>query len=137
MVVVTPPGTQVQLKVIRDGREKDITVKLGELPEKTAVKSEKETEGRLGLTVQNITPQIADRFNLEEKKGVVITEVDPGSIADEVGLQPGDVILEIGGRPIHNIDDYKRAIGGVVKGKSTLFLVKRGENTMYVGIQIG
>ncbi len=137
MVVVTPPGTQVQLKVIRDGREKDITVKLGELPEKTAVKTEKETEGRLGLTVQNITPQIADRFNLEEKKGVVITEVDPGSIADEAGLQRGDVILEISGRPIHNIDDYKRAIGGVVKGKSTLFLVKRGENTMYVGIQIG
>jgi serine protease Do len=136
-VVVTPPGTQVQLKVIREGREKDITVKLGELPEKTAVKSEKETEEKLGLTVQDITPEIADRFNLGEEKGVVITDVEPGSIADEAGFQPGDVIQEIKGRPIKNIDDYKRVVEKLEKGKSALFLVKRGENTMYVGIQIG
>ena len=136
MVAIIPPGTQVKLKVIREGKEKDITVRLGELPEKIARKEEGVKE-KLGLTVQEITPQIADRFNLGEENGVVITDVDPGSITDESGLQPGDVILEINRQTIKNIDDYKSAVEMIEKGKTALFLVKRGENTMYVGVKIG
>ncbi|HEX3034251.1 MAG TPA: DegQ family serine endoprotease [Thermodesulfobacteriota bacterium] len=140
-VALATPGTEVKLKIIRDGKEKDITAKLEELPETRAGKMEegtgKETEEKLGLSAEEITPQIADRFNLEEGKGVIVTNVSPGSIADEAGFQQGDVILEINRQSIRNIDDYRSAMGNVEKGKSNLFLVKRGENTMYVAIRAG
>ncbi len=137
IVADTPPDTQVQLRVMREGNEKDITVKLGELPEKIAGKNEGEVKEKLGLTVQNISPQVAERFNLKEENGVVITDVDPGSIADEAGFKPGDVILEISGRSIANVEDFKSIVDMIEKGQSALFLVKRGENTIYLGIRIG
>jgi serine protease Do len=140
MVAMTPPDTQIKLKVIRGGKEKEISVVFGELPERTARKMEetkKETEQKLGLSVEEINPQIAGPFNLSEEKGVVITDVVPDSLADQAGFQAGDVILEINRRAIKNIGDYKSAIENLEKGKSTIFLIKRGENTLYVGIKIG
>jgi serine protease Do len=132
-VALTTPGTQVKLKVIREGKVEEINVTIGELPEKIAERSEE----KLGLTVQEINPQIADRFNLGGEKGVVVTNVAPGSIADEVGFRPGDVVLEINRQLIRNMDDYKNALEKIDKGKSALFLVKRGDNTIYLGIKIG
>lgn len=140
MVAMTPPNTHIKLKVIRGGKEKEISAVLGELPEKTAgnfEKTGKETEKKLGLTVEEINPQIAGHFNLSDEKGVVITKVVPGSIADEAGFQPGEVILEINRRAVKNIDDYRSAVKSLEKGKSTIFLVKRGENSLYIGIKIG
>ncbi|MER3446568.1 MAG: peptidase [Candidatus Dadabacteria bacterium] len=137
MVAVTLPGTEVQVKVIREGKERDITVKIGELTEKASIGGEKESKERIGLTVEEITPQIANQFNLGEEKGVVVTDVEAGGIADEAGFQVGDVILEIGRQPIKNIDDYERAVEKLEKGKSVLFLVKRGKNTIYIGVKIG
>jgi serine protease Do len=119
--------------VIREGKVEEINVTIGELPEKIAERSEE----KLGLTVQEINPQIADRFNLGGEKGVVVTNVAPGSIADEVGFRPGDVVLEINRQLIRNMDDYKNALEKIDKGKSALFLVKRGDNTIYLGIKIG
>jgi serine protease Do len=139
-IAMTPPHTQLKLEVIREGKEKEITVVVGELSEETVGKMEetgKETEERLGLSVEEINPQIAGRFNLSEEKGVVITDVIPGSIADQAGFQQGDVILEINRKTVRNINDYKSAMERLEKGRSTIFLVKRGENTLYVGIKIG
>ncbi len=137
IVADTPPDTQVQLRVMREGNEKDITVKLGELPEKIAGEYEEGVKEKLGLTVHELNPQIAERFNLKEENGVVITDVAPGSVTSEAGFQPGDVILEINGRAIKNIDDYESVVDMIENGKSALFLVKRGENTIYLGTKIG
>ena len=60
----------------------------------------------------------------------------PKAIADEAGLKPGDVILEISRKQISSIDDYRNAVKELEKGKSALFLVKRGENTIYIGIKM-
>jgi len=68
-------------------------------------------------------------------KGVVITQVDQGSVAQESGLQPGDVILEVDGQVVNNIDDYRNSVDKIEKGKSALFLIKRGKNTIYIGIR--
>jgi len=135
LAAVTPPGTEVKLKVMKDGSVKDIDVKLGEFPDEVAESTEKEVKEKLGLTVHEITPSIAARFRLETDKGVVITHVDQGSVAQESGLQPGDVILDVDGQAVNNIDDYKNAIDKMEKGKSALFLIKRGKNTIYVGIR--
>jgi len=136
MVAGMAPGSQVNVKLIRDGNEKDVTVKLGKLPDSIAEINGEDIKEDIGITASEITPRIASRYKLDDEKGVVITNVERGSLAAESGLRPGDVILEIGRNPINNLKDYREAIQNIDKGKSTLFLVKRGENTIYIGIKL-
>jgi serine protease Do len=140
-IALTSPGAEVKLKVIREGEEKEVTVIIGELPENTGTqpteqKAQGETEQKLGLTVDDINSEIASRLNLEDEQGVIITNVAPGSIAADSGFMPGDVVLEINRKAIRNIDDYQGALQSLEKGKSALFLVKRGENTIYLAVKI-
>jgi serine protease Do len=138
-VGVGQPGTKESLKVVRDGVERDVSVKIGELPENLAVGEEKShevSEEKLGLVVQEITPQIANRLNLDESTGVIVTNVSPGSVAQEAGFRPGDVIVEINNKSVKNMNDYNKATARLERGGSTLFLVKRGENTIYLAVKI-
>src|SRR3989338_5304443 len=85
-VAVINPGKTVKVKIIRDGKEKDITITVGKMKEDEeagAVEGKKETapEEKLGLSVQSITPEIAKRFDLKDTEGVVVTRVSPGSPA--------------------------------------------------------
>jgi len=136
MVAGVAPGSQVNVKLIRDGNEKDVTVKLGKLPDSIAEINGEDIKEDIGITASEITPRIASRYKLDDEKGVVITNVERGSLAAESGLRPGDVILEIGRNPINNLKDYREAVQNIDKGKSTLFLVKRGENTIFIGIKL-
>jgi serine protease Do len=138
-VGVLQPGTKEKVKVVRDGVEREVDVKIAELPENLAggdEKSQRASEDKLGLIVQGITPQIANRLNLDESKGVIVTNVSPGSMAQEAGFRPGDVIVEINKKPVENMNDYDKAIAKLEKGQSTLFLVKRGANTIYLAMKI-
>lgn len=137
MVAQLAPGTKVDVKVLRNGEESDFNVTLGKLPENVSEPKEEQIENEIGITANEITPQIASRFDLGESTGVVITNVEPGSIADDAGLKPGDIILEISKKPIKNLDDYQNAMAEVKKGGSALFLINRGGNTLYVGINVG
>jgi serine protease Do len=138
-VGVVQPGTKEDLKVVRDGVERQVSVKIGELPENLAVGDEKShevSEEKLGLVVQEITPGIANRLNLDESMGVIVSNVSPGSVAQEAGFRPGDVIVEINKKSVKNMKDYDKATAMLEKGGSTLFLVKRGENTIYLALKI-
>ncbi len=138
-VGVVQPGTKETLKVVRDGAEREIGVKIGELPENLSGGSERSegaSDQKLGLTVQGITPQIANRLNLDESTGVVVTNIAPGSVAQEAGFRPGDVIVEINNKPVENVNDYNKQTAKLEKGHSTLFLVKRGGNTIYLAMKI-
>jgi serine protease Do len=138
-VGVVQPGTKENLKVVRDGVERDVSVKIGELPENLAAGEEKShevSEEKLGLVVQGITPQIANRLNLDETTGVIVTNVVAGSVAQEAGFRPGDVIVEINNKSVKNMKDYDKATAMIEKGGSTLFLVKRGDNTIYLAVKI-
>jgi serine protease Do len=137
MVAQLAPGSEADVKVLRNGEESDFKVTLGKLPENVSEAKEEEIENEMGITANEITPQIASQLNLGESTGVVITSVEAGSIAAEAGLRPGDVILEISKKSIKNLDDYRSAMDEVKRSGSALFLVKRGENTIYVGLKIG
>jgi len=132
------PGTKTKIKVFRDGKEKVLNIKLGELPEQgtqlSSRASDEDTEQSLGIIVQDITPQIQDRLGLENSSGVVITNVKPNSPASESGLSRGDVILEVNKKQIANLDDYRKQIDSAEKGKNILFLIQHGPNTTYVPI---
>jgi len=74
-------------------------------------------------------------MGLDQRDGLVITEVKPGSAADEAGLQPGDLITQINRRPVKNLADYKREMAASEKGKSVLFLVRRGDNSVFLALK--
>lgn len=136
VVATTRPGTDVKIKALRDGSEKDFSVKLGVLPSKGSNTEEgQNSESRLGLTVENLTPEIANRLGIEEG-GVIITKVDSRSLAGESGFQRGDVILEMNRKRITTSEDYKNVANSLKEGQTALFLVKRGEVTLYIAMRL-
>jgi serine protease Do len=134
VVARTPVDKKARLKVLRDKKEVTLTVSVGELKEEELVASSK-AKGELGLTVQKVTPQMAEGLGLERAEGAVITAVEPGSPADEGGLRRGDVILEVDRKPVRNLSDYQKAVAEVKKGKGILFLVRRGESTLFLALK--
>lgn len=138
LVASYSPGTKTKMIVLRDGKEKELNVKLGELPEQaTKVSSRPEQDGveqNLGIIVQEITPQIKSRLGIEYSDGVVITNVKDNSVASEGGIMRGDVILEVNKKQIANLDDYRKAVDSTKEGQNLLLLIKRGSNTIYVAL---
>ena len=132
IVASTSPDKGVKVKVIRDGKIKTLTVKVGTMPEETT-ETEKAITTDLGLTVQTLTPDLAEQFNWSrEEKGVLITGVDPSGAGAEVGLRRGDLIKEIDRQNVESTEDYSRIVGKAKKGESLLFLIKRGTRTFYI-----
>ncbi len=134
IVARTTVGKKVSVVVLRDGKEVKLSVTIGELKEEEVLASVK-GKGDLGLTVQRVTPQIADSLGLDRAEGVVITMVEPGSPAEEAGLRRRDVILEIDRKSIRKLSDYQKAITKIKKGKGILFLVRRGETTLFLALK--
>ena len=134
IVARTSVDKKARLKVLRDKKEVILTVAVGELKDEQVVASTKE-KGELGLTVQRVTPQMAESLGLDRAEGVVITAVEPGSPGDEAGLRRGDVVLEMDRKPIRTLEDYRKAIGESKKGKGMLFLVRRGDNTLFLALK--
>jgi serine protease Do len=122
------------VKVLREKKELNLTVTVGELKDEEVVASAPE-KGELGLTVQRLTPQIAESLGLEKSDGVVVTAVEPGSAADEAGIRRGDVLLEVDRKPIRSVEEFKKSVAGIKKGKGVLFLVRRGENTLFLALR--
>ena len=109
-----PPGTEVELTVLRNGRERKVTAELAPLAEKLrAAAPEPPEEGKLGMAVKDLTPEFAERLGLEEEEesGVLISEVQRGSPAARAGLRPGDLIIEIDREPVDGVREYQEAIG--------------------------
>jgi serine protease Do len=134
MVARTSVGKTVPMKVLRDKREVTLKVTLGELKEEEAVASTTKNEA-LGMTVQEVTPQIAESLGLDKAEGVVVTDVRGDGAAAEAGIRRGDVILEVDRKTVHNVADFRRALGSTEKGKSVLLLVRRGENTIFLALK--
>lgn len=134
-IAMMPPGSTVRLKVLRNGSENTISVKLGELPSGNQQAQNQEGSSNpsfQGLSVDNITPDIARQLRLPRNaRGVVVTDVDSGSAAAEAGIRPGDVIVEVNRRPVNNVNDFNRTISGL-SDQEALLLVNRGGNMFYV-----
>ena len=141
----TAPGTDVNLTVMRDGREQTFTTKLGEFNPEQIAANDKNTDksgdtenlsagGKLGLQVEPLTPAIAGQLGLKDVKGgLVITGVQAGSKAEDAGLQQGDVIMQINRRSVNTLSDVKTAL--TASGdKPVLLLVNRQNQTSYVTI---
>lgn len=132
-VALTPPGSRANLTVMRDGKRKVINVKIGNLEDGQVVASSStETADELGFTVQTLTPDLARRFNAKPGRGVVVTEVQPNSIAGMSGLRPGTVILQVNQIDVNSTADFQRAVDKSRGDKRVLLLVSDGAMSRYV-----
>jgi serine protease Do len=135
LVARTPLDKQVSLKILRDKAPLELNVTIAELQDEEAQLAGGGDSEKLGLTVQTLTPEIAENLGVEETKGVVVTAVESGSAADEAGIRRGDVILEVNRQGVDDADAYKAALKKVEKGKNVLLLVRRGENTIFLALK--
>jgi serine protease Do len=133
-ISMMPPGTSVKLKVLRNGSEHDMTVKLAEMPTETAKLNSHEGNGNAaldGVEVTSLNPQIAEQLNLPPSTtGVVVNGVDPSSKMADSGLQQGDVIQEVNHQPVKNVAEFQSAIRKA--GDSPLLLVNRSGRTLFI-----
>ncbi|MBC8231108.1 Do family serine endopeptidase [bacterium] len=130
-VASTDIGRTVDAKIIRDGKEKILSVKIVKRSGESIVSaggevSSEDVETLAGLKVKNLTPEIAERYGYEDEAGVVVTEVTPGSPAEKEGIRPGDLIKEVERKPIKNVKDYKKITRELKDNNTVLLLVNRG-----------
>ncbi|MGH7824537.1 MAG: DegQ family serine endoprotease [Candidatus Binatia bacterium] len=133
LVARTKMGKTIKATVLRDKKQIPVTIKVGELKEEEVVASAPES-GKLGLTVQNVTPQIAESLGLKRADGVVITSVQPQSAAAEAGLRRGDVILEVNRKDVADIDALQEMVKEVKPGSNILFLIRRGGSNLFLAL---
>jgi serine protease Do len=140
MVAVTKPGTEVNVKIVRDKKEKVLQVKVGQMKDAELSDMEGSDEESaamgLGITVSELDAQTARQLDLEEEEGVVITRVKVNSPAEKAGLQRGDVILEINREPVANVEDYRNRTSKAKAGDTLLFLIYRRGGSMFVPVEI-
>jgi serine protease Do len=138
-VAATAPGTQVKIELLRNGKTETLTVTVGKLETETAAATpSKEGESalaKLGLTVQTLTPDLASRFNVENQKGVVITDVQSGSLASLANLQQGDVILEANHQKVSSVAELEQILANAKDKDSVLLLVNHQGTTVFVVLQ--
>ncbi len=132
LVAETRPKTVATIDIIRDKKAKSLKIAIGTMPQEMQAGLPANASS-WGLTVQEITPDLASHLGLDpEEKGVVISGLEPGSPAAEAGLRTGDVIKEVNRNAVKDLGDYKKAMGKAKKEKGVLLLVKRGQGTLYV-----
>jgi serine protease Do len=139
MVSVTKPGTNVTLKVLRQGKEKTFHMTITELAEDKLAKGpgeEGEESGQLGLAVKELDQNLAQRLRLKETKGLVVLQVEAGSPAADAGFRPGDLIEEINGEIVAGMKDYQRVMSQLKKGEVARFYVKRQGRKQYLTVEI-
>jgi len=135
IVASTPVGKKVAITVLRDGKEIVLQAKIAEMEDEKPVEEKIVGQQSLGVTVQNLTPEIAQRLGLKSARGVVITAVEPGSPAQEASLEPGNVILEVNRAQIASVDDFEKRIAETKKGDTVLLLVQKGQSTLFVTVK--
>jgi serine protease Do len=135
----TPVGEKVPVDIIRDGRKMTFHVKLGELPDDEEISTDIDTgQGALdlGMSLQELTPNLARQYGLKDSAGLLVVSVDVNSSAYEAGLQRGDIILEIDQEEVSSLAEFNRKIAKYGTGDTILFYVKRQNSALYLTLEV-
>jgi len=133
LVASVKPGQEATLELLRDRKQRRLTVRIGTQPR--VEPAEAETE--IGFHVQEITPNLARDERLAVDRGAFVSFVARGSAASEAGLEIGDVIERIEGRQVENLDDFRLASGNALKLERFLIVARRGAETKYLLVKRG
>ncbi|NCO24528.1 MAG: hypothetical protein COZ07_09975 [Candidatus Infernicultor aquiphilus] len=131
---------EVNVEIVRNGETISFIVKIGEMPtveeEGSKTPKEKVFSVQTGLKVESVTTEIAKELGLPWVKGLVITEVVPGSSADDMGLQQGDIVLEANRTELSSVEEWEKVINKLEPEGTLLLLVFRNQHTYYVPIKV-
>ncbi|MBI4684911.1 MAG: DegQ family serine endoprotease [Nitrospirae bacterium] len=138
IVAQSKASTQVQIKIIRKGREYNLTATVAEYPREAAETNmerstdEAHREALAGLEVIELTKEIAHQLGLNrDEKGVVVVRVEPGSPAEEANLKKGDVIQEIDNKKVNTLNDFNRIASNIKPNETVLLFINRGGQRFY------
>ncbi|MBT6601426.1 MAG: PDZ domain-containing protein, partial [Nitrospina sp.] len=127
-----PVGNTIYMKILRDGKEKSVSLKVSLLPESRVVDY---VNIWLGFNVDEIRKSLALRYRLVTRQGVVVTSVTPNSVSGKIGIKSGDIIRQVNELRIKNEEDFRAAMVKVAGRDSILLLVQRGQNGYYVTLE--
>ncbi|MEW6593589.1 MAG: DegQ family serine endoprotease [Thermodesulfobacteriota bacterium] len=137
LVSQTPVGSRATVVLIRGGKERTVTVTIAKLDEEQVASGNgDQTSQELGMSVQDLTPDLAKTLGIKEKSGVLVVNVEPGSPAADKGLRRGDLILEVNRKPVRTVAEFAKALAAGKKQNSLLLLMKRNGHTRYVAIRL-
>jgi serine protease Do len=137
------PGTEVTLTIWRNNAEQQVKVRLGEWTAAAAEPQQggggggggSETGGRLGITVETLTPALASQLGLRRgTQGVAVTQIDPTGPAAQAGIQPGDVIEEVNRQPVRTPADVRNALEK--NNRTPVLLINRKGQTVYIPVPL-
>jgi serine protease Do len=136
------PGSKVPLGFLRNGKAQDATVTIADRAKLFAARLGDDQENgddstpkqsKLGVTVRKVTPEMADRLDMGTGKGVIVSDVKPGSFAEDINLGRGDIIMEINKQPVNSEDDFSRIESSLKSGQDVVFLVRQRGSTRQDG----
>jgi len=134
----TTPGSTVSLQVLRNGRTENVSATLGELfakRERSESTGENRGEGKFGMGVEPLTPDLAEQVGVPRStQGVVVTDLDPSGIAADSGLQEGDVIVKVDGKSVKTVDELKSALDRK-DGKASVVLINRKGSNLFLTLR--
>jgi serine protease Do len=134
-VAADPPNKKISLEAFRNGKTRQFDVRLGERPSPEQMRTgtyQPEASPSFGLIVEELTPELAARLDLEDQHGVVVAQLEPGGPAEEAGLQPGDLIVEVGNTRVNSVQDYEDAMSRLAKSDSIRLRVRSGDASRFV-----
>jgi serine protease Do len=142
LVSMTTPSTKAPVQILRDNKKQELTIVLGELPKEPTARAGEEPEpqaapARLGFSVQDLTPAVAQQLGYDGTEGVVVTHIDPGSKAYEAGIRRGMVIREVNHHGVSNTQEFRQAVSKAERDKRVLLLVQSQQATMYITFPLG
>jgi len=133
IVSLTAPGSKEDIVVLRNGKHKNLTITIGKQDnDQQIAEGPAQSADEIGITVQSITPQRAEQYNIKTSSGVVVTHVKPNSIAAMAGIKTGTIILQANRKPIKSASDFKRAIKDSAGNKNLVLLIKDNDFQRFV-----
>jgi len=135
LVAATATGKSVAVKLLRDGKEETLTLVIAKMKDGDE-ESSVDTQDTLGLSVKDLTKELAASLRIKDASGVVVTEVKPNSLAASAGIQRGDLIREVNGVRITTAEEYGKALAAHKKDNVLRLLIKHGDSSRYVAIRV-
>lgn len=135
-VSIMKPGSTIPLSILRNGKPMDISVEIGLFPTSQPIAA-KFKDLKLGLEVENLSPDAASKLGYPPQKGVVISKIDSSGPAAWAGIKKGSLILEVNKKKVENVDEFHTALQETESDKPVLLLIKQGNTTRFVSFKIG
>jgi serine protease Do len=127
-------GDNAAIKALRDGKEISFQIVVAERKDKPEIALTKKSGGYFGINVQEITKDLAKQLGISPDAGLIVTDVEEGSPADNVGIQPHDIIVQVNKVKITSFKQYSAEMTKAAEKKSVILLIKRGNSNFFVGL---